>query len=809
MSDDLSRKDIEALSAGQAERELARLAEELARHDQLYYQDAAPEISDADYDALRARNAAIEARFPELARPDGPAQTVGAAPAEGFAKVEHGAPMLSLDNAFDGEDVAEFFQRVRRFLNWPDGEPLAATIEPKIDGLSATLLYEKGALVRGATRGDGRVGEDVTANLRTMSEIPAKPAGESWPASIEIRGEVYMTGDDFRALNARQEATGDKVFANPRNAAAGSLRQLDAAISASRPLRFFAYAWAAESEPFAEGQAEAVRKLATWGFATNPEMVSGAVAFGASDTVEGLDELLAAYRALEHRRADLGYDIDGVVFKIDRLDLQERLGFVGRHPRWAIAGKFAPEQAETTLEAIEIQVGRTGALTPVAKLKPVTVGGVVVSNASLHNEDYIRGFNREDGELVPRRPDVRPGDRIVVQRAGDVIPQVVDVLDADRADRAEPYAFPETCPCPLASKVVREATASGAEGAVARCTGELACPFQRVEHLIHFVSRRAFDIEGLGEKQVRAFVEDGAVEEPADIFTLAARDEELKLAEREGWGEKSAINLFAAIEARRAIALDRFINALGVRHVGETISRLLATHFGSFDKMREQLKAAASDRPGPAYRELREVDGVGPGALDKLLARAEHAALGARQLGEEELTSAALQGWVGKGLNKTAAGALVAHVADAEALAVVVEAAAAARPGPAYLELVAIDGLGAVAVDALLDFFAQPRNVEMLDRLLTEVTPGEAAAPAGDSPVAGKTVVFTGSLERFTRDEAKAVAARLGAKVSGSVSSKTDYLVAGPGAGSKLKKAEAAGVAVLSEDEWLALISEA
>ena len=696
-----AHKDVENLSESEARDELERLAKEIARHDKAYYEKDAPKISDAAYDRLRARNAAIEARFPALKRDDSPSERVGAAPSDQFAEVRHAVPMLSLGNAFGDDEVEEFIARIRRFLNL-DETPVF-TAEPKIDGLSANLRYEKGELVLGATRGDGRSGENVTANLKTLSSIPRRLEGA--PDVLEVRGEVYMSHADFAALNARQEEAGKKTYMNPRNAAAGSLRQIDPNITAKRPLRFFAYAWGEVSEPLAATQYEAVQRLARLGFEINADMVR----------CEGLEALLDHYRALEEKRARLGYDIDGVVYKVDRLDWQERLGFVSRAPRWAIAHKFPAEKAVTVLNGIEIQVGRTGALTPVAKLEPVTVGGVVVSNATLHNEDEIA------------RKDVRIGDTVVIQRAGDVIPQIVEVLTDKRPDGAEPYAFPKTCPCKLKTPAEREVNPrTGEVSVVRRCTGEIACPYQRKEHLKHFVSRRAFDIEGLGEKQIEAFYEDGAVTEPADIFTLEKRNEagelDPPLQEREGWGEKSAANLFEAIEARRSIALARFINALGVRHVGEETARLLASTYGSWSAFREAAEAAAGE--------------------------------------------------------------------DADAR----EA------------MLSIDGLGDTAVDAIGRFFSEDHNAAALDRLLEQVSVEDAEQQAADSPVAGKTVVFTGAAERFTREEAKARAQSLGAKVAGSVSGKTDYLVAGPGAGSKLKKAEALGVEVLTEDEWLDLI---
>ncbi|MEQ8434778.1 MAG: NAD-dependent DNA ligase LigA [Oceanicaulis sp.] len=695
-------KDPDQLSQADAKAELERLAKEIAKHDRAYYEKDKPAISDATYDALRARNAAIEERFPDLKRADSPSNRVGAKPSDQFSEVPHAVPMLSLGNAFTDEDVADFVERIKRFLNLSETPVLTA--EPKIDGLSANLRYENGELVVGATRGDGRTGENVTANLKTIADIPHTLKGDA-PAVLEVRGEVYMSHADFASLNARQEALGKPAYKNPRNAAAGSLRQIDPAITAQRPLRFFAYAWGELSQPLSDTQYGAVERLARYGFATNDDMAR----------CTGVDELIAHYRGLEEKRAGLGYDIDGVVYKVDRLDWQERLGFVSRAPRWAIAHKFSPEKATTLLHAIEIQVGRTGALTPVAKLEPVTVGGVVVSNATLHNEDEIA------------RKDVRVGDTVVIQRAGDVIPQIVEVLK-DKRPSPEPgrYAFPKVCPCPLQTPAEREVNArTGEVSVVRRCTGEFACPYQRKEHLKHFVGRKAFDIEGLGEKQVAAFYEEGAVTEPADIFTLerrnAAGELDPPLQTREGWGEKSVTNLFGSINERKTIALSRFINALGVRHVGEETARLLARTYGSWSEFRAAAEAAAD-------------------------------------------------------------------------------------PGEARESMLAIDGLGDTAVDALGRFFAEAHNKAALDRLLKHVHVEDAEQIASESPVSGKTVVFTGSLEKFTRDEAKARAQSLGAKVSGSVSGKTDYLVAGPGAGGKLKKAQEMGVQTLTEDEWLALI---
>lgn len=693
---------VDALSEAQAASELERLAGEIAHHDALYYQNDAPEISDADYDALRVRNAAIEQRFPKLVRPDSPSQRVGAAPSDGFSKVRHSVPMLSLGNAFEDEDIAEFVARIRRFLKLAEDTALEITAEPKIDGLSISLRYEKGQLVEAATRGDGAEGENVTANVRTIKQIPHHLKGKNVPDVFEVRGEIYMSHADFAALNAAQAAVGAKVFANPRNAAAGSLRQLDATITASRPLAFFAYSWGEVVALPADTQAGVVAAMERWGLPVNPLM----------SVCEGAAALLAYYRGLGEKRATLGYDIDGVVYKVNRLDLQERLGFVSRAPRWAIAHKFPAEQAMTVLNGIDIQVGRTGALTPVAKLQPVTVGGVVVSNASLHNED----------EIV--RKDVRIGDTVVVQRAGDVIPQIVRVVTEKRPVSAEPFVFPHVCPA-CGSHAVREVDEkTGEMDAVRRCTGGLICPAQRVERLKHFVSRNAFDIEGLGEKSVQEFYDAGLIATPPDIFTLAERNAgfDLPIEQREGWGKQSVGKLFAAIEARRKISLDRFIFALGVRHIGETTARVLARAYGSMDAFATAM-AAAQNIESEAYQELGNIDGIGK-----------------------------------------------------------------------------------VVADALIEFFGEPHNVEVVDRLLAYVTPTPLERVATDSPIAGKTVVFTGTLERLTRSEAKAQAERLGAKVAGSVSAKTDYVVAGAEAGSKLKKAVELGVQVLSEDEWIALI---
>jgi DNA ligase (NAD+) len=683
--------------------ELERLALALAEHDRRYYAEDAPTVSDADYDALKRRNAAIEARFPHLARPDSPSLKIGAPRALAFAPVEHGVPMLSLDNAFSDEDSAEFDARIRRFLRLDD-QPVAYTAEPKIDGLSASLRYVNGVLVQGATRGDGRVGEDVTQNLRTVREIPHRLAGVGWPEIIEVRGEVYLGHDDFAALNAAAQAAGQKPYANPRNAAAGSLRQIDPEITAGRPLRFFAYAWGLISAPFAETQTQALAALSAWGFPVTPQ----------ARRVLGVEGLLQAYAAMERLRPSLGFDIDGVVYKADRLDWQSRLGFVSRSPRWAVARKFPAEQARTRLEAIDLQVGRTGAVTPVARLRPVTVGGVVVENATLHNADEIA------------RKDVRVGDTVIVQRAGDVIPQIVEVVLLERPEGARPFDFPDHCPCELKTPLVRETTASGAETVVRRCSGEWTCPFQRLEHLRHFVSRRAFDIEGLGEKQLQAFFDEGLVREPADLFRLTRNEGALEaLKVREGYGETSVNNLIAAIDARRDISLERFVNALGIRHVGEATAKVLARGYGDVGAF-----VAAMDRVAAGDLEARE-------------------------------------------------------------------------------ELDALDQVGGAVIEACAAFFAESHNRRSLEALLAQVRVAPAARTRAASAVTGKTVVFTGALERLTRDEAKAQAENLGARVASSVSKKTDIVVAGPGAGSKLKTAEALGLEILSEYEWLERISGA
>ncbi|HWV52735.1 NAD-dependent DNA ligase LigA [Pseudorhodoplanes sp.] len=696
------------LTEEQAAGELARLAKLIAENDKLYYQKDAPKITDAEYDALRQRNNEIEARFPELIRKDSPSQKVGAAPTGRFRKVRHAVPMLSLDNAFSDQDVTDFVDRVVRFLKLD--EPPAFTAEPKIDGLSLSLRYQGGALVTGATRGDGAEGEDVTANVKTLHDIPQTLKGRNIPDVVEIRGEVYMTHDDFIALNKRQAEAEEPVYANPRNSAAGSLRQKDPAITASRKLKFFAYAWGEMSAMPADTQVGMVEWIGERGFVINP-------LFRLCKSVEAM---LDMYRDIEQRRATLGYDIDGVVYKLNRLDWQQRLGFVSRSPRWAIAHKFPAEKATTIVNDIDIQVGRTGALTPVAKLEPVTVGGVVVQNATLHNEDYIKGIGN-DGNPIRGGVDIRIGDTVIIQRAGDVIPQVLDVVLEKRPKNARPYKFPETCPV-CGSHAVRE------DGeAVRRCTGGLICPAQQVERLRHFVSRDAFDIEGLGEKQVQAFYADGLVMEPADIFTLQERDRRStrKLADREGYGETSVRNLFAAIESRRKIPLNKLIYALGIRHIGETNAKLIARHYGDIASFLDGMKAAGKGNDSEAFQELNNIGGIGE-----------------------------------------------------------------------------------VVAEAIVEFFKEKKNREALDRLLEQIEIEPMEKVKSDSAIAGKTVVFTGSLEKMTRNEAKAQAERLGAKVAGSVSKKTDYVVAGPGAGSKLADAQKFGVTVLTEDEWLAMAGQ-
>ncbi|WP_410001057.1 NAD-dependent DNA ligase LigA [Tateyamaria omphalii] len=741
--------EVNVLTEQQAKAELARLADALAKANLAYHTDDAPEISDADYDSLKRRNAEIEARFPDLKRDDSPSDQVGAPVASGFSKVTHAVSMLSLANAFEDDDVAEFDTRIRKYLGLNAGAQLSYTAEPKIDGLSLSLRYENGALVQAATRGDGTVGENVTANARTIDDVPQTLTGA--PEVLEVRGEVYMSHPDFDALNARQEETGQKPFANPRNAAAGSLRQLDANITRARPLRFFAYAWGALSNPLADTQMGAIERLAELGFQTNP----------LTTLCAGPKEMVAHYRRIEQARATLGYDIDGVVYKVNDLALQGRLGFRSTTPRWAVAHKFPAELAWTRLDAIDIQVGRTGALSPVARLSPVTVGGVVVSNATLHNEDYIAGRDNKGG-IIRDGKDIRVGDWVQVYRAGDVIPKVADVDLSKRPADALPFQFPSQCP-ECGSDAIRE------EGdAVRRCTGGLICPAQAVEKLKHFVSRGAFDIEGLGAKQVEMFYHDDQlpIRTPADIFSLKARDAGnlSKLANRDGWGETSAGNLFDAIDERRDVPLGRLIFALGIRHVGEVAANDLARHYLTWDAFAEAIDAAA------------------PAAECHLQADAAEAA--ERKAAAEEGRRARI---------KPVRDNVWAEV-DPHAQA-------------AWADLTGIDGIGASVATALVTTFQQQAERRSIEALVSNLQIETTEAPAAaDSPVAGKTVVFTGTLEKMTRAEAKARAEALGAKVSGSVSAKTDLLVAGPGAGSKAKKAADLGIETIDEDGWLDLI---
>nr|WP_245197667.1 NAD-dependent DNA ligase LigA [Jiella mangrovi] len=840
----MAERPVAELNEAEAAEELRRLAREIAEHDARYYSEDAPTVSDAEYDALRRRNGAIERRFPALVREDSPSVRVGVAPSSKFAKITHAIPMLSLDNAFSDEDVEDFAKRVRRFLKLADDAPLAITAEPKIDGLSLSLRYEDGRLVSAATRGDGAVGEDVTANALTIEDIPHRLSGIR-PAVFEVRGEVYMSHADFAALNERLaagvepdtadetgegaegeaagaealEEAGDaavkvRQFANPRNAAAGSLRQKDAGVTRSRPLKFFAYAWGEVSEVPGKTQTEVVAALGKMGFSVNPMMKR-------FDAIEGL---IAHYHLIEEARADLGYDIDGVVYKVDDLDLQSRLGFVSRSPRWAIAHKFPAEKATTVLEGIEIQVGRTGALTPVAKLKPVTVGGVVVSNATLHNEDYIAGRD-SDGEAIRDGRDIRIGDTVIVQRAGDVIPQVLDVVMDKRPDGAEPYVFPDHCPV-CGSKAVRETNPrTGRPDSKRRCTAGLTCPAQGREGLKHFVSRGAFDIEGFGETYIETLFDAGLVRQPADIFTLTfeplrqaieARRREVSEARRKSLGKsepekpakkaetsKAIENLLEAIEARRTVALHRFIFGLGIRHIGETSAKALARHFGDVPAFLEGVDAAASEQPGEAWHRLKATPFVGDSSFEALLG-----------VGDEALDDETYDPFRDKaiGLKANQRAALKERFGDAAGLRQAIRAARLAAPGPTYELLKADRDIGQVATASLIQFFGEEHNRKAVAELLeagVTTTNDLSSTSTAASPVAGKTVVFTGSLEKMTRDEAKAMAEGLGAKTAGSVSKNTDLVVAGPGAGSKLKKAEELGIEVIDEDGWLRLVNGA
>lgn len=721
------------LDSEDAKAKHAKLVKEISKHDELYHAQDNPEISDAEYDALRKELIALEKQYPELVSESSPTQTVGAKPARGFKKVQHAVPMLSLSNVFSEEELKDFIDRIRRFLGLPDDEAVEIVAEPKIDGLSCALHYENGKLVLAATRGDGTTGEDITQNVRTISDVPQElPKGV--PDVLEVRGEIYMRRDDFLALNKKQEEEGKQVFANPRNAAAGSVRQLDSKITASRPLHFFGYDIGSANKEFYKAHAELKKTLYEWGFQLPviPSAVEGSKPLSSIEdpstrlrlvgmTFSNVPDLMGYYQSVLEIRPDLPYEIDGIVYKVNNLELQTRLGFVGRSPRWATAHKFPAEKAVTIINDIDIQVGRTGALTPVARLEPITVGGVVVSNATLHNEDEIK------------RKDIRIGDHVVIQRAGDVIPQVVEALTDKRTGKEKEYTFPDHCPV-CQSLAIRE------EGeAVRRCTGGLICEAQAVERLKHFVSKGAFDIDGMGAKVIEQFWADGLVKSPADIFTLRERDKAslTPLKNKEGWGDLSAKNLFQAIEDKRTIAFNRFIYALGIRQVGEATAKILAQNYETQDNWRAQMVKAAQER-GSNPDEHKKPENI----------------------------------------------------------------------GPAYADLCALDGVGMAMADDLSGFFAEDHNLSVLDALEKELTIEPYEKPdTQDSPVAGKTVVFTGTMEKMTRSEAKAKAESLGAKVSGSVSKKTDYVIAGEDAGSKLKKAKELDVAVLSEDEWLNLIS--
>jgi DNA ligase (NAD+) len=706
MTIDIPTIAVEQLTPEQAKQELARLAADIVNHDQSYYQNDAPTVSDADYDALRRRNQDIEARFPDLVRADSPSEKIGVAVTSGFAKVNHVVPMLSLGNAFNAEDVHDFFGRVRRFLGLKDDEQIDVVAEPKIDGLSISLHYENGEFVLAATRGDGREGENVTDNVATMHEI-SKTIAAAVPDILEVRGEVYLGHDAFEAINEQRERDDEARFANPRNAAAGSLRQLDSAITAQRPLQMFAYAWGEISEPVAETQWEFLQALRRWGFPVNP---LARICTSAEDAV-------AYHQEISELRSDLDYDIDGIVYKVNRIDWQQRLGFVSRAPRWAIAHKFPAEKAQTVLKEITIQVGRTGALTPVANLVPVTVGGVVVSRATLHNTDEIA------------RKDIREGDSVVIQRAGDVIPQIVEVITEKRPADSKPFVFPDHCP-ECGSLAVRES-----DEAVVRCTGGLICPAQKLERLKHFVSRQAFDIDGLGGKHIDAFQAEGLIDTPGDIFRLHDKHEQLR--QREGWGDKSVDNLIASIELRRTIPLERLIFALGIRQVGQATGRQLALHYGTLAAWISEMRQATDER----------------------------------QANPEETKKPELV-------------------------------------GEAFTRLCDIDGIGISMADDIVQFIGQPQNLAVIDDLSAALNVEDAVQPdTSASKISGKVVVFTGSLETISRAEAKATAEALGAKVTGSVSKKTDYVVIGTDPGSKATKAKDLGIPVLSEEEWQALIN--
>ncbi|MAK60525.1 MAG: DNA ligase (NAD(+)) LigA [Ponticaulis sp.] len=797
----------DSLSAEEAEAELAFLSDALTSADTAYYSEDDPLLTDAQYDALRRRNAAIEDAFPDLVREDSPTQSVGVAPSSDFAKVEHLVPMLSLDNAFSDEDVSDFVNRMKRFLGMGTGDSLAIMAEPKIDGVSANLLYRSGKLVRAATRGNGRVGEDITANIRTLKDIPDELSGTGWPEEIEIRGEVYMSKSAFARLNKEAEKDGTKTYVNPRNTASGSLRQINPEITRARPLDFFAYGWGGHSEAFAESQYEALQKFGEWGLPINPLI----------QRCETVDEVLAHYAKIGEARPDLEYDIDGVVYKADLLEYQSRLGIASRAPRWAIAHKFPAEQAVTRVEAIDIQVGRTGSLTPVARLTPITVGGVVVSNATLHNHDYIAGYRRVEGGTKKVTDDIRVGDNVKIQRAGDVIPQVLEVTNPDREDRGEAFIFPETCP-ECGSLAVRDVDIkTGEADARVRCTGGLICPAQAQERLKYFVSRKALDIDGFGDKQIVLFWSRQIVKTPADIFRLKdaiAREGHDPLETWEGFGETSARNLFDAIEARRKAPFERFLTGLGIRHVGNVVARNIANSFGNWSDFHALFWVAGQVEDGlQAYQKLRQShdwpERVGVGLF-------EVSRLDGSTNSDETWPYPLMEALREKGITwrSDPAEALANRFPDRESFLKEMTRLKPVHDAMAAIE--AIDGLGLAAASSLIAFYEEPHNRTVLEDLVgTPETPGglmeiedvAAIEVSDESPVAGLTLVFTGTLSQMTRDEAKARALTLGAKVSGSVSKNTDILVAGEKAGSKRTKAESLGVRVISEEDWIEMIA--
>ena len=825
MAKDTASIVVDRLSRAQAAAELAHLAAEIARHDRLYYRDDAPEINDAEYDRLRRRNDEIEVCFPDLALADSPSRRVGAAPSEGFAKVTHSRPMLSLGNAFDDDDVREFVERVRRFLRLGEDEAVDLVAEPKIDGASAALRYEAGRFVLGATRGDGQTGEDITANVRGLRDLPLELAGDDLPDVLEVRGEVYMPLADFEALNAARAAAGEPLYANPRNSGAGSLRQLDPGVTASRNLHFFAYAWGEVSPPFRGTQREALDRLAAWGFTVNP----------LTELCGSVERALAVYASLAAARATLDYDIDGVVYKVNRLDWQERLGMVSRAPRWAIAHKFPAERAQTTVKDIEIQVGRTGVLTPVARLEPITVGGVVVSNATLHNEDEIA------------RKDVWLGDTVVVQRAGDVIPQIVEVVKELRPKDARQFVFPDTCPA-CSSHAVREPNPkTGKPDAARRCIGGLICPAQAVERLRHFVSRDAFDIEGLGEAFIQLFFDKGLIRQPGDIFKLETRAKDVtrivaewhreQSAERQAakGGEtttrtvrkkdedyKSVNKLFAAINSRRKIQLHRVVYALGIRYVGQVTARNIAKKFSDMTAFIKGVKDAGRERPGVDFIELSSIKQIGPIRVKILLnilrdnpkLKNIDRGLGVSgqlaNLKKKQNTTpvSKLNGSDMKKITEPAMRALDEHYGKWGAFCDAMFEAMEQQPGETYQETSDLAGVGVVALESIIDFFEEERNLEAAQRLLNEVEIYNDMIDIQSGPLSGMTIVFTGNLERMTRNEAKALTERLGGSIANSVSKKTNLVVAGPGAGSKLREAQKLGMKIIDEAEWLNLVEE-